>query len=162
MGNGASGAGVDRNRMVADLARCELLADASPEDLWRLADLLTPVSAAAGVVLVAPGDATDGFLFVTRGRVGVAADHEPPGRKEFVVPEGSVVGELALLGRAACHRDGPDRGSLPDGREACRSAAARYPRRPVAGDPTGPSPPRGRPRAGAAASAERPDRVPDA
>jgi RimJ/RimL family protein N-acetyltransferase len=86
--------------MVADLARCELLADASPEDLWRLADLLTPVSAAAGVVLMAPGDVTDGFLFVTRGRVGVAADHEPPGRKEFLVPAGSVVGELALLGRA--------------------------------------------------------------
>jgi hypothetical protein len=34
--------------MVGDLARCELLADASPEDLWRLADLPTPVSAAAG------------------------------------------------------------------------------------------------------------------
>jgi hypothetical protein len=29
--------------MVGDLARCELLADASPEDLWRLADLPTPV-----------------------------------------------------------------------------------------------------------------------
>jgi hypothetical protein len=43
MGNGASGAGLDRNRMVRDLARCELLADASPEDLWRLADLPTPV-----------------------------------------------------------------------------------------------------------------------
>ena len=73
MGIGASGAGLDRNRMVADLARCELLADASPEDLWRLADLLTPVSAAAGVGLMAPADAADGFLFVTRGRVGVAA-----------------------------------------------------------------------------------------
>ena len=97
MGDGASGADLNRNRMAADLSRCDLLADASPEDLRQLADLLTPVAAAAGVVLIAPGDAADRFLFVTRGRVGVTAEHKSFDRKEFVVPEGSIVGELALL-----------------------------------------------------------------
>jgi hypothetical protein len=48
-------------------------------------------------------------------------------------------------------------GASGAGLDRNRSAAARHPRSPGPGDPTGPSPPRGRTRAGAAASAGRRD-----
>jgi hypothetical protein len=52
----------DRDTIVADLARCDVLTAAARADLESLARLLTPFAAPAGTVLLRRGDAAQHFL----------------------------------------------------------------------------------------------------
>jgi len=86
----------DRDTIVADLARCDVLAAAARADLESLAELLTPFAAPAGRVLVRRGDVAGHFLLLTSGHALVAFG-EQGAQKVTAVPEGSILGELALL-----------------------------------------------------------------
>ena len=86
----------DRERIVADLERLELLADATQADLADLATFLTPFEARPGDVLMRRGDAAEHFVLVTAGEAQVVTG--PDGAQRTVrLPEGSIVGELSLL-----------------------------------------------------------------
>ena len=88
----------DRDAIVADLARCDVLTAATRADLESLAKLLTPFAAPAGTVLLRRGDVAEHFLLVTSGRARVAFGEEDEGaQKVTAVAEGSIVGEMALL-----------------------------------------------------------------
>jgi protein lysine acetyltransferase len=86
----------DRDGIVADLSGFDVLGDAEPEDLARLAALVTRFIAPPGTVLIRPGDAAQHFLLLTAGQVEVVLGRgEAP--KRAVVGAGSILGELALL-----------------------------------------------------------------
>ena len=51
----------DRDTVVADLGRCDVLAAAERADLESLAGLLTPFAACAGTVLLRRGDVAEHF-----------------------------------------------------------------------------------------------------
>ena len=85
-----------RDRVAADLARCEVLSGAGQADLESLARLLTPFAAPAGTVLLRRGELADRFLLVTGGSARVAFD-EQRAHKVAIVTEGPIVGEMALL-----------------------------------------------------------------
>jgi protein lysine acetyltransferase len=88
----------DRDAIVADLARCDVLTAATRADLESLAKLLTPFAAPAGTVLLRRGDVAEHFLLVTSGRARVAFGEEDEGaQKVTAVAEGSILGEMALL-----------------------------------------------------------------
>jgi protein lysine acetyltransferase len=87
----------DRDAIVADLARCDVLTAATRPDLESLAKLLTPFAAPAGTVLLRRGDVAGHFLLMTSGRARVAAGEEEGAQKVAVVAEGSILGEMALL-----------------------------------------------------------------
>ncbi|HYB14166.1 MAG TPA: GNAT family N-acetyltransferase [Streptosporangiaceae bacterium] len=86
----------DRDTIVADLGRCDVLAAAGRADLENLAGLLAPFAAPAGTVLVRRGDVAGHFLLLTSGRALVAFG-ETGAHKVTAVPQGSILGELALL-----------------------------------------------------------------
>jgi protein lysine acetyltransferase len=86
----------DRDAIVADLARCDVLADATRADLESLAKLVIPFAAPAGMVLLRRGDVAEHFLLMTSGSARVAFGEESV-PKVAVVAEGSIVGEMALL-----------------------------------------------------------------
>jgi protein lysine acetyltransferase len=86
----------DRDAIVADLARCDVLAAAARGDLESLAELLVPFAAPAGTVLLRRGDVAGHFLLMTSGSARVAAGEEAA-QKIAVVAEGSILGEMALL-----------------------------------------------------------------
>lgn len=86
----------DRDTIVTDLARCEVLTAAARADLESLAKLLTPFAAPAGTVLLRRGDVAGHFLLITSGSARVAVGEEGA-QKVAVVAEGSIVGEMALL-----------------------------------------------------------------
>ena len=86
----------DRDAIVADLARCDVLTDATRADLESLAKFLTPFAAPAGTVLLRRGDLAEHFLLMTSGRARVAVG-EDAAQKVTVVAEGSILGEMALL-----------------------------------------------------------------
>jgi protein lysine acetyltransferase len=86
----------DRDTIVADLARCDVLAPAARADLESLAELLTPFAASAGTVLLRRGDVAGHFLLLTSGRARVAAGEQGE-QKITEVAEGSILGEMALL-----------------------------------------------------------------
>jgi len=73
----------DLDTIVADLARCDVLAPAARADLESLAEFLIPFAASAGTDLLRRGDVAGHFLLLTSGRARVA--------------EGSILGEMALL-----------------------------------------------------------------
>jgi protein lysine acetyltransferase len=88
----------DREAIVADLSGFDLLSDAEPADLERLADLVTRFVAPAGTVLMRPGDVARHFLLLTSGHAEVVV--RPGGmEKVAVIGPGSIVGEIALLRR---------------------------------------------------------------
>jgi len=86
----------DRDAIVAELARCDVLTDATRADLESLARFLTPFAAPAGTVLLRRGDLAGHFLLMTSGRARVAVG-EDAAQKVTVVAEGSILGEMALL-----------------------------------------------------------------
>jgi CRP-like cAMP-binding protein len=86
----------DRDAIVADLARCDVLTAAARADLESLAGLVMPFAATAGTVLLRRGDVAEQFLLMTSGRARVALGEEAA-PKVAVVAEGSIVGEMALL-----------------------------------------------------------------
>jgi len=86
----------DRDAIVADLARCDVLTAAARGDLESLAEFLTPLAAPAGTVLLRRGDVAEQFLLVTSGSARVAFGEEAA-PKVAVVAQGSIVGEMALL-----------------------------------------------------------------
>jgi protein lysine acetyltransferase len=86
----------DRDAIVADLGRCDVLAAAARADLESLAGLLTPFAAPAGTVLLRRGDVAEQFLLLTSGRAQVAFG-EQGAQKVTVVKKGSILGEMALL-----------------------------------------------------------------
>ena len=86
----------DLDTIVADLARCDVLAAATRADLESLAKLLIPCAAPAGTVLLRRGDVARHFLLLTSGRARVAVGEEAA-QKVTVVAEGSILGEMALL-----------------------------------------------------------------
>jgi protein lysine acetyltransferase len=88
----------DRDAIVTDLARCDVLTAATRADLESLAKLLTPFAAPAGTVLLRRGDVAGHFLLMTSGRARVASGEEEEGaQKVTAVAEGSILGEMALL-----------------------------------------------------------------
>jgi CRP-like cAMP-binding protein len=82
--------------VVADLARCDLFADASTADLQRLAELLSPVTATAGTALIRRGEPAQRFLLLTEG-VAEALVGAGPAPAAYTIPSGSVLGEIAML-----------------------------------------------------------------
>lgn len=86
----------DRDTIVADLARCDVLTAAARADLESLAKLLTPFAAPAGTVLLRRGDLAEHFQLITSGRARVASGEEGA-QTAAVVAEGSILGEMALL-----------------------------------------------------------------
>ena len=86
----------DRDTVVADLGRCDVLAAAERADLESLAGLLTPFAVSAGTVLLRRGDVAQHFLLLTSGRARVAFG-ERGAQKVTGVAEGSILGEMALL-----------------------------------------------------------------
>ncbi|HYB19173.1 MAG TPA: GNAT family N-acetyltransferase [Streptosporangiaceae bacterium] len=86
----------DRDTIVADLERCDVLAAAARADLESLAGLLTPFAASAGTVLLRRGDVAEHFVLLTSGRARVAFG-EQGAHKLTDVAEGSILGEMALL-----------------------------------------------------------------
>ena len=86
----------DRDAIVADLARCDVLTAATRADLESLAEFLLPLAAPAGTVLLRRGDVAGHFLLLTSGSARVAAGEEGA-EKVTVVAEGSILGEMALL-----------------------------------------------------------------
>jgi protein lysine acetyltransferase len=86
----------DRDAIIADLARCDVLSAATRADLESLAKFLTPFAAPAGTVLLRRGDVAGHFLLMTSGRARVAVGEEAA-QKGAVVAEGSILGEMALL-----------------------------------------------------------------
>ena len=86
----------DLDTIVADLARCDVLAAAPRADLESLAGLLIPFAAPAGTVLLRRGDVAEHFLLLTSGRARVAVGEEGV-QKVTGVAEGSILGEMALL-----------------------------------------------------------------
>ena len=86
----------DRDTIVADLARCEVLTAAARADLESLAKLLTPFAAPAGTLLLRRGDVAGHFLLITSGSARVAVGEEGA-QTVAVVAGGSIVGEMALL-----------------------------------------------------------------
>ena len=86
----------DRDAIVADLARCEVLTAAARADLESLAKLLLPSVAPAGTVLLRRGEVAEHFLLLTLGSARVVAGEEGAERVT-VVAEGSILGEMALL-----------------------------------------------------------------
>jgi len=86
----------DRDAIVADLARCDVLTAAGRADLEGLAELVIPFAAPAGTVLLRRGDLAEHFLLMTSGRARVAVG-EDAAQKVTVVAEGSILGEMALL-----------------------------------------------------------------
>ena len=86
----------DRDTIVADLERCDVLAAAARADLESLAGLLTPFAAPAGTVLLRRGDLAEHFLLLISGRARVAFG-EQGAQKVTAVAEGSILGEMALL-----------------------------------------------------------------
>jgi len=86
----------DLDTIVADLARCDVLAAATRADLESLAGLLTPFAAPAGTVLLRRGDVAEHFLLLTSGRARVAVGEERA-QKVTGVAKGSILGEMALL-----------------------------------------------------------------
>jgi CRP-like cAMP-binding protein len=66
----------DRDAIVTDLARCDVLTAATRADLESLAKLLTPLAAPAGTVLLQRGDVAEHFLLMTSGRARVAPGEE--------------------------------------------------------------------------------------
>ena len=88
----------DRDAIVTDLARCDVLTAATCADLESLAKLLTPFTAPAGTVLLRRGDVAEHFLLMTSGRARVAFGEEEEGAQRVTaVAEGSILGEMALL-----------------------------------------------------------------
>ena len=86
----------DRDTIVADLERCDVLAAAARADLESLAGLLTPFAAPARTVLLRRGDLAEHFLLLISGRARVAFG-EQGAQKVTAVAEGSILGEMALL-----------------------------------------------------------------
>jgi len=86
----------DRDAIIADLARCDVLTGAARADLESLAKFLTPFAAPAGTVLLRRGDVAEHFLLMTSGRARVAVGEEAA-QKVAVVAQGSILGEMALL-----------------------------------------------------------------
>ena len=86
----------DRDTIVADLERCDVLAAAACADLESLAGLLIPFAAPAGTVLLRRGDVAEHFLLLTSGRARVAFG-EQGAQKVTAVAKGSILGEMALL-----------------------------------------------------------------
>jgi protein lysine acetyltransferase len=86
----------DRDTVVADLGRCDVLAAAERADLESLAGLLASFAAPAGTVLLRRGDVAEHFLLLTSGRARVAFA-EGGAQKFSGVTEGSILGEMALL-----------------------------------------------------------------
>jgi protein lysine acetyltransferase len=86
----------DRDTIVADLERCDVLAAAERADLQSLAGFLTPFAACAGTVLLRRGDVAEHFLLLTSGRARVAFG-ERGAQKVTGVEQGSILGEMALL-----------------------------------------------------------------
>ncbi len=86
----------DRDAIVTDLARCDVLTTATRPDLESLAKFLAPFAAPAGTVLLRRGDVAEHFLLMTSGSARVAVGEEAA-RKVAVVAEGSILGEMALL-----------------------------------------------------------------
>jgi len=88
----------ERDAVVTDLARCDVLTAATRADLESLAKLLTPFAAPAGTVLLRRGDVAEHFLLMTSGRARVALGEEEEGAQRVTVAaEGSILGEMALL-----------------------------------------------------------------
>jgi len=88
----------DRDPIIADLARCDVLAAATRADLESLAKFLTPFAAPAGTVLLRQGAVAEHFLLMTSGRARIAFGEEEEGaQKVTAVAEGSILGEMALL-----------------------------------------------------------------
>ena len=86
----------DRDAIVADLARCDVVAGARRADLESLAKFLAPFAAPAGTVLLRRGDVAGHFLLMASGRARVTSGEEAA-QKVAVVAEGSILGEMALL-----------------------------------------------------------------
>jgi protein lysine acetyltransferase len=86
----------DLDTIVADLARCDVLAAAACADLESLAGLLIPFAAPAGTVLLRRGDVAEHFLLMTSGSARVAFGEEGA-QNVTAVAEGSILGEMALL-----------------------------------------------------------------
>jgi protein lysine acetyltransferase len=86
----------DRDAIVAELARCDVLAAAAGTDLESLAQLLIPFAAPAGTVLMRRGDLAEHFLLMTSGSARVAFGEEAA-QRVAVVAEGSILGAMALL-----------------------------------------------------------------
>jgi protein lysine acetyltransferase len=86
----------DRDTIVAELERCDVLAAAAHADLESVAGLLIPFTAPAGTVLLRRGDVAEHFLLLTSGRALVAFGDEGA-QKVTAVAKGSILGEMALL-----------------------------------------------------------------
>jgi protein lysine acetyltransferase len=86
----------DRDTIIADLERCDVLAAAARADLESLAGLLVSFAAPAGTVLLRRGDLAEHFLLLTSGRARVAFG-EQGAQKVTAVAKGSILGEMALL-----------------------------------------------------------------
>ncbi len=86
----------DRDTIVADLERCDVLAAAARAELESLAGLLVSFAAPAGTVLLRRGDLAEHFLLLISGRARVAFG-EQGAQKVTAVAEGSILGEMALL-----------------------------------------------------------------
>lgn len=83
--------------MAADLSRLELFRGRSPSELEPLAFALSPVEAAAGVVVARQGEAAQSFLLVVTGEAAVFRDDGEGERRVGTVVPGSIVGELNVL-----------------------------------------------------------------
>ena len=86
----------DRDAVVAELARCDVLVGATYVDLQDLAAFLTPFMAPPGTVLIRRGDVAEHFMLVIAGQAKVVFGEEGA-QKVTVVAEGSILGEMALL-----------------------------------------------------------------
>lgn len=79
------------------LSTLELLTDCSGADLQRLAQLVEPVHAGAGDILMRQGEPADFFLIIARGSAIVEHRHPDGSIVEVRVEAGRILGEIALL-----------------------------------------------------------------
>ncbi|MCG5430962.1 GNAT family N-acetyltransferase [Mycobacterium sp. MYCO198283] len=85
----------------ADLTALAMFAGCSHDDVASLAELLEPVHAAAGTVLMTQGERSDTFLLLAAGTAAVVHSAPDGSCVEATLLPGVVVGEIALLRDAA-------------------------------------------------------------
>lgn len=82
---------------AAALARLEVFADCTVEDLVPLAEQLQPLHADAGQVLLRQGEPAESFLVISSGEVAVHREHSDCSDPPVETDTGRVLGEIALL-----------------------------------------------------------------
>ncbi len=85
---------------LQDLSRLELFADCTEDDLDWIASLLTCVRLARGADLIQQGTPAEDFVIIGQGAARVTRAVDGELHELAVVPSGSFVGELSLLGGA--------------------------------------------------------------